>query len=177
MEFRFILDHGNTFKELLNLNRVATKKGKILRFAVLLLRVALVLGGIILLVPGILLLSPVKESQHVGIACLIVGIIWLLLGLFYFHYGAWNSRRLHLKNVGSIIISLTKDDIVEVTQMSDSRFGYDVVKEICFYKNTYFLFVDRKHALILPCDQLVSGCVGNLQQALEERCGIPVKKM
>ena len=177
MEFRFILDKGNTFKELLKLNRAAVKRSKLMRILVPLLRIVLVLGGIFFLVPGIVMLSPGEGELHVGIACLAVGVIWLLLGLFYFHYGAWRSRRMQLKNIGSIIISLTENDIVEVTQKTDSRFGYDVIQHICFYKNTYFLFVDKKHAFILPCGNLVSGNLDDLQSVLEERCGRTVQKL
>ena len=175
MEFRFILDDGNSFRDLLNLQKVSVKRSSLLRILVPLLRVILVLGGVFFLVPGAVLLKP--DSLPTGIACLLVGVVWLLLGLFYFHYGAWKSRRMRIKRVGGSIISLTENDIVEVTQMSDSRFGYDVVQEMYFYRNTYFLFVDKKHALILPCACLVSSSADDLLQTLEARCGKQIKKL
>ena len=177
MEFRFILDNGNEFRELLLLNKVVVKRNAFLRVFVPLLRIALTIIGVFFLLTGCVLLFGDYDSKSAGVACTLVGVVWTFLGLFYYRYGAWRSHRMTLKNVGSIIISLTEHDIVEVSQMSDARFGYDAVRELYFYRDTYFLFLDRRHALILPLAKLSSGQAELLEQELSSRCGKTLKKL
>jgi len=177
MEFRFLLDQGNEFRELLLLNKVVVRRSSFLRIFVPLLRIILIAGGLFLLLPGCVLLFGQYDNKTAGVAAALVGLVWFLLGVFYYRYGALRSRAMTLKNIGSIILMLTQDGIQEVTQKTESRFGYDAIREVYFYRNTYFLFVDRKHALILPCSKLVLGQAEDLEKTLEERCQTTVKKL
>ena len=52
MEFRFILDNGNEFRELLLLNKVVVKRNAFLRVFVPLLRIALTIIGVFFLLTG-----------------------------------------------------------------------------------------------------------------------------
>lgn len=177
MDFQFQLENGYDFYELLLLNKAVVRRNAFLRVFVPILRTVFVVGGLFFLITGCLFCFSVFHDLAMGSICIFAGLLWLLLGAFYYRYGAWRSQRLQLKNVGSVSISLNENDIHELTPRSESRFSYDAIQEVCFYKNTYFVFLDKKHAFILSLDKLSAGQPDLLAKVLEERCGKAVKPL
>ena len=84
MAFTFFLPDGYSKADLVNLNRVHTKLGKIRRWLIPALRVVFTLGGIFLIWCAALLLAfdGIADGMLASIIVFfLVGVLWLLLGL------------------------------------------------------------------------------------------------
>jgi len=177
MDFQFRFENGYDFYELILLNKAVVRRNAFLRVFVPILRSVFVVGGLFFLITGCMFFFAGFHDAAMGAICILAGLLWFLLGAFYYRYGAWKSRRMLLKNLGSISISLNEKDIHELTSRSEARFSYHLIQEVCFYKNTYIVFLDKKHAFILSLNKLSAGQPDLLAMALEERCGKAVKQL
>lgn len=158
MQYQFHLPDGYLMRDLIHLNQVVVRRKWFLWLAVGILRIVLSVVGFMLLLTGVFMLFGNYDVQIVTAVVIgLVGLVWFLLGIFYYRYGAWRSRRLMLKDVGAITVTMTDDQIEEQTEKGASRFSYQMVQEVLLFRDTYFLFLDRRHALILPIRSLTEG--------------------
>lgn len=171
MQFQFRLDNGYDFHQLLLLNKVVVRRKRSSRIFVPILRTCLIVVGLFFLITGSMLLFGGYGEIFTGIACITAGLLWSMLGVLYYRYGAWKSRSLLIKNLGTVCIDLNTIDIHEKTLKSDAHYAYSAIQELCFYKDSYFLFLDKRHALILSLKNLTCGAPELLLKTLEERCG------
>ena len=109
MTFTFHMPEGYSTADLVALNKVHTRRGKIRRWLIPALRVVLTLGGILLVLGAAVLLAYGWAENGLLISIVVffvVGILWILIGLFHYRISAWNSRRLTIRDLGSITVTL-----------------------------------------------------------------------
>ena len=177
MDFEFYLPHGYEKQDILALNKVVVRKKPILRIFVPILRIALSAFGLFLLIAGLMFLFGDYDEKSTGVFCVLVGAIWFFLGVFYFRYLAWRSRRVAIKNTGALTVTLTEDGIGETNTMTSAVFPYSTIQEIVCYCDTYFLFVDKRHAFILPIRHFSAGTVASFEAFIGEKCGKSIRKL
>ena len=177
MAFTFFLPDGYSKADLVNLNRVHTKLGKIRRWLIPVLRVVLTLGGVLLiLMAALLALDGVEDGMLASIIVFfLVGVLWLLLGLFRYRISAWNSRRLTLKGLGSITVTLDGDGVEEICDKGHTHYAYEAFVKAACYRDTLFLFLDKNHALILPFSAMTQGTAGELEDFWARLSGVPIR--
>lgn len=161
MEFRFELSNGCLAQELVALNKLYAKKSKIRRWTTPLLRLFFVLVG------GAFVLSSLSclDGGYVGetpvwrlvAVPLVIGLLWLFLGLFYFRFSAWKSRRMMLENSGSFLFVLDDEGVTEQTSKGVAHYHYDSFQEAYDDQKRWFLFLDKHHAFILPKEAMTMG--------------------
>lgn len=178
MSFTFCLPDGYSTADLVNLNRVHTKLGKIRRWLIPVLRVVFTLGGIFLILSAALLLAydGIADGMLASIIVFfLVGLIWLLLGLFRYRVSAWSSKRLAVKDLGSITVTLSEEGVSENTNKGYALHPYDAFVGAACYRDILFLFLDKNHALILPLSVMTGGTAAELD-AFWTRCGgLPIQ--
>ncbi len=178
MAFTFFLPDGYSKADLVNLNRVHTKLGKIRRWLIPALRVVFTLGGIFLIWCAALLLAfdGIADGMLASIIVFfLVGVLWLLLGLFRYRISAWNSRRLTLKGLGSITVTLDGDGVEEICDKGHTHYAYEAFVKAACYRDTLFLFLDKNHALILPFSAMTQGTAGELEDFWARHSGVPIR--
>ena len=181
MEFRFELPEGYSTQDILALNRLWTKKSKVRRWTTPLFRLFLlfvgasfVLSSLSWLDGGYVGATPVWQLVAIP---LVIGLLWLFVGLFYFQISAWRSRRLMLKNVDRFKFTLDSEGVREQTNKGTAHYRYDVFVDAYDYQDRWFLFLDKRHAFILPKAALTVGEAGMFAVFWTEKTGKAVIQM
>ena len=178
MTFTFHMPGGYSTTDLVNLNRVHTKRGKIWRWLTPLLRVVLTLGGFFLLASGALLLACGGAEDGLLTSIIVfflVGLAWLVIGLFHYRIGALNSRRLTMKDLGSITVTVGGEGVTETTNKGQALYPYDAFVGAACYRNTLFLFLDKNHAMILPYAAMTGGTAAELEAFWARHSSLPIQ--
>ena len=176
MTFTFHIP-GYSTADLVTLNRVHTKRGKIRRWLIPALRVVFTLGGIFLVLSGALLLAYSEEDGLASsiVMFFIVGILWILIGLFHYRISAWNSRRLTMKGLGNITVMMDEEGVSETTGKGNALTPYAAFTDAVCYRDTLFLFLDKNHAMILPFAAMTGGTVAELEAFWVQHSSLPIK--
>lgn len=160
MRFEFYMPNGYATNDLMNLSRVYIKMGTVRRWLRPLLRGLMILCGAVLVLGGAILLFSGAAEEGLGSAIvifLVIGCLWLLIGLFAHRLNAWGSRRLMIKGLESITVTLDETGVAETTNKGTALHPYKAFVDVVCYRNTYFLFLDKRHAIILPVQTMTQG--------------------
>ena len=181
MEFRFELPEGYSYRDMLVLCRVYRCKSRVRRWFSRLFRLAMVLFG------GSMVLSALSwlDGGYVGETPLWVLVAWplfmgtllLALALFEDHLAAWGSRRRNLQNAGRILVCLNEDGVTEETRTLREACPYSAVTEAFACKGYWLLFVDQRHAYILPQAAMTAGDPAVFSDFLTEKTGKTIKRI
>lgn len=178
MYYQFRLN-GYTIQDLLVLNRVTAKCYR--RTRTLLRRAVYFLAGLALLATGMLLLLDAVllegDSLLLGIVLLAAGLLYLGLGIFYHRLSAWRSRRMLLKDAGEITVTLDDAGVREQGQKGESFYPYRAFIGCVHSQGRYLLFIDNKHAIILPEAAVTVGDPNTLGQKLSEKFGGELREL
>lgn len=161
MEFRFELPNGYSTQELMVLNKLSIQARKLRRWITPLFRlfsivvgVAFILSGLSWLDGGYVGETPIWQLVALPLAA---GLLWLLGGLFYFRLSAWQSRCMMLKNSGGFLIVLDDEGVTETTSKGTAHYHYSSFQHAYTDQKRWFLFLDKRHAFILPKEAMTMG--------------------
>ena len=181
MEFRFELPDGYSYQEMLALYRGYVRKNAVRRWIVRLLRLYLILSG------GLLIFSSFSwlDGGYVGETPLwtlvawpfFTGLLLLAIGLFQERLAAWVSRRRNLQNSGRLSVCLNDDSVMTETKKGTEVRPYSAFTEAYVYKENWLLFLDKRHAYILPRFAMTEGDPGAFPAFWTEKTGKPMKKI
>ena len=181
MEFRFELSNGYSYEDMLMLCRAYVRKSPARRWLDRLCRLCLILLG------GAWILSALSwlDGGYVGETPLwvlvawpmFIGLLLLALGLFWDRLTAWGSRRRNLQNLGHISVCLNEDTVVVETKKGTEVRPYSAFTEACAYKEYWLLFLDKRHAEILPQTVMTVGNPDAFPAFWAEKTGMPIKKI
>ena len=99
-----------------------------------------------------------------------------VLWVFIDRIVAWLSARMQLKT-GSLDTTFAEDEISVVTDKLKEQYPYSSVIEAYHYKKTYFLYVDKRHAMLLPERCFTEGDVSLFGEFISEKCKVTVKEV
>lgn len=172
MYYQFKLN-GYTIQDLLVLNRVTSKCYR--RTRTLLHRAVYFLAGLVLLATGMLLLLDAilleGDSLLLGIVLLAAGLLYLGLGIFYHRLTAWRSHRMQLRDMGEITVTLDDAGVREQGRKGEGFYPYSSFIGCFHSRGRYLLFLDKKHAVILPEPAVTVGDPAALGARLAEKFG------
>ncbi len=171
-QFQFEYD----FQDLLVLNRVYTKASDGRRAASILARVFLILSGVFIVAITALVMILAECTLRMALYFLF-GLLELALAIFYYHYNAWISKHLQIKNAGVWTITVDEDGVREHSAKGDNIFPWNVLEGGYHSRGRYFLFIDKKHAVILREQALTQGDPATLRAFLEEKLQKKVKEI
>lgn len=179
MQFCFVLPQGYETKDLIALNRIFVKRGKIRRWIVPMLHIAMSVYGGALLISGLGILIPGETLDlkylHVAILPLILGVFLLCLGLFSYRIGACFSKRSMIRNMGGITVSISESGVLEQLEKKGTTYrNFSAYVDAACYRDRYFLFVDKSHAIILPKCAITEGTTNDFEKCWQKWSGIPI---
>ena len=106
-----------------------------------------------------------------------MGTLLLALALFEDHLAAWGSRRRNLQNAGRILVCLNEDGVTEETKKGKDIRPYSAFTEAYACKGYWLLFVDQRHAYILPQAAMTAGDPAVFSDFLTEKTGKTIKRI
>lgn len=163
--FQFQYDY--TLEDMNALSRVTARTYR--RKKVLLLRLALALLGVAYLVVGGAMFAP--GSKLFGVILLGAGLLFLCLALFYHQGAAWRTKRMMAAGAESSTVTLEEESVHGKSKLGESSYPYSAVIGAYHYRERYFLFLDRRHAILLPERALIRGDPTGLKDFLEKKMG------
>lgn len=176
-KFQFELP-GYSRQDLLALNKLSVKKSKLYRWLTPLFRLICCLVGIFFLLTGVLLIygscTGFLRRWALAAFSIVLGFLWLYMGVFHFQRSAWRSRRLLLRDAGDIHVVFSEDGMVEDSKKGSGFYHYDAFVGAYDYCDRWFLFLDKRHAAILPRAAMTAGDPEAFGAFLEEKLGKPV---
>ncbi len=134
--------------------------------------IIMLLAGAIIVVEGILLLALGNIGQ--GLFSLALGLLLALLFLFRARVNAWSARR-NMAKMENMTIKLSADHITETNAGAMFQVPYGNVERVFYYRERYFLFLDKRHAHILPEAHFAVGDPKDFSAFIEDRTGKQVE--
>ena len=182
MEFQFELPDGYRKEDLLALCRLQYRKTLFSRILTSLLRGLLSFVGLFLLIPGLfILLGPPSGGRFAGDE-LRYGITWTLLGLLFLavaifrdRINANRSRRMLNKNMGSMHMTFTEEEVLEKAKGVEARLSYSLFLDFYRYRDWWFLYIQKHRAYVLPFSAMTAGSAENFEKFITEKTGLSVK--
>lgn len=169
--FRFQFDY--TLEDMNALSRLAGKTYR--RKKVLITRTVLALLGLAYLAMGALFFA--DQSWVVGIILFVAGVFFAAVAIFYHQGTAWRSKRMMVEGEGTFTVDLEEENVRGRSGKGESAYPYSAVTGAYHYQERYFLFVDKRHAMLLPERGLVQGDGAALKGFLEEKLGKEIKEI
>ena len=116
-----------------------------------------------------------SASRSFSWIVLIVAVIFLCFGIFFYPYQAFTIQRRQPKNVGETVYTFKENSFHMESGMGEQEYGYDRLLKVYETEGHLFLMVGAKSALVLPKRCCVVGTPRGLKEFLEKKTGIPVE--
>lgn len=159
-------DHGYEKADFIAMQKLYQKK--MLPWWKYVFALILLIAGVIVVAEGILLLAFGNIGQ--GLFSLVWGLLLALLFLFRTRINAWGSRRQAMKT-GNLTIKFSAEGLTETSRMGTFSMPYGNVERVFYYRERYFLFLDKRHAHILPERAFAVGDPKDFSTFIEDRTG------
>ena len=160
------------FPQLLALNRLSGKT-----YRKWISRCSRGIGGLlgsVLILSNILLMQ--SEGFYIGVVPgFLLGGVFLAVCFFYHYVNAWGSSRQIIKKARQSTVRMDEAGFTEESEMATIHHKYSVFYALYTYSGYFFLFLDKKHAYILPKAAFVRGDPAVFPQFIEEKSGIMMK--
>lgn len=169
--FQFQYDY--TLEDMNALSRVTAKTYR--RKKVLILRVVLALLGLAYLFVGGVMVS--GKGTVPGLILMAAGLLFGAMALFYHQGTAWRTKRMMVEGESGFTVTLEEESVHGKSEKGESSYPYSAVVGAFHYKGRYFLFLDKRHAVLLPERALVQGDSVTLRAFLTEKLGQEIKEL
>ena len=135
----------------------------------------LILGCIAVLTSGVLAFALGAWSREIGFYWLLVAVLLvLLIGMRALRQNA------SLKSVnaqGTITLTTDESGIHARTATLSTDFGYDAYCDLVHYRDTYYLYIDKRKAQIVPERCFTQGDPAAFGSFMAEKTGLTVKEI
>ena len=179
MPFFFTFTDGYTKEDFLLLNKVFIRKKTSRRILIPLLRIFLTGCGLLLLaisVEGIIGAMNGTINAVQIVLYLLLALLEIYAGLFYYVRRANRARKQMLKeNRLSFFAELREDHFTVYSAEFKSEYQYDMVEQLIFWKDRWFIFLDERHCHILPMKNLTHGDADTLAPFLAKKTGKEIR--
>lgn len=171
-QFQFVYE----FEDLLILNRVVAKAYR--RWLTRITNILWPLIGVSdLLAAGFLIYLQGKDAFPVALIALVIGAFLCASPFFRYHLAAWQSRRMLVKDTGELTVVLDEDGLREHSLKGEGFYPWESFINVYRSRGSYLLFLDKKHALILPGRVIPEETVAPLERFLAEKFGTEIKEI
>ncbi len=170
-QFRFQLE----FQDMLTLNLIHEKVHR--RWWSGLLRVLGIALGAAALLEAALMLIFLREKVGLALVLALLGAAMVTAPCWRPRLNAWQSQRMLVRGGGEQTVTLADDGIHGHDEKGEGVSPWSAVEEAYHARGLYLLFVDRKHALILPERALERGDAAALKAFLEEKLQRNIKEL
>ena len=168
----FQFQYEYTLEDMDALSRVTAKTYS--RRKVLFYRTVLMVLGLAYLGMGGYLFS---GNAMVGGILMTAGLLFTVISIFFHRGTAWRSKRMMINGGGEVAVTLEEEGVRGKSQTGEDFCPYTSVISGFHYWERYFLFLDKRHAILLPERGLIQGEPTGLNHFLEEKLGKEIKEI
>ena len=163
-------------EDLVSLNRVVSKAYR--RWLTRITNILwLLIGGSDLLAAGFLIHLQGKSAFPVALIALVIGALLCASPFLRHRLAAWQSRRMLLKDTGELTVVLDEEGLREHSLKGEGFYPWKGFIDVYRSRGSYLLFLDKKHALILPRRVIPEETVAPLERFLAEKFGTEIKEI
>lgn len=155
------------------LSRVTAKTYR--RKKVLLYRLVCALLGIGYLAFGLTMIP--SGQKAIAVILVAAGLFFSATAVFFHKGTAWRSKRMMVEGAGELTADLEETGVRGRSQKGEDFYPYGSFIGAYHYKGRYFLFQDKKHAVLLPDAGLVEGDAAELKNFLEQKLGTAIQEL
>ena len=105
------------------------------------------------------------------------GIFFAVMAVFWHPLTARRLRKHSLKGVGALTMELEENGIRNFHQMGEGLTLYSAITDAFYYRERYFLTMEKRQVLLLPERALVQGDAASLRAFLEVKLGKKIKEI
>lgn len=165
--YQFEFEHD--YQDMVTLNRVYSKTyGR--RWIIVLTVFGIVVGIVRLMAAVLLIAFHSDEPLWSMIVNRFLLSVLLLTGWFWWpRLNAIFSKRMLLKGAGMLTVALDEKGIYEHSAKGESQSPWSSFIGVYHCRARYLLFLDKRHAIVLPERALVAGDPATLRAFLEEK--------
>jgi len=169
--FRFRYEY--TLDDMNALSRVTAKTYR--RKKTLVYRLVCALLGVGYLALGLMMIP--SGQKFTAVILVAAGLFFSAIAIFFHKGAAWRSKRMLVEGLGELTAELEETGIRGKSQKAGEFYPYDAIIGAYHYRGRYFLFLDKKHAVLLPETGLVEGDSAALKDFLERKLGMAVVEL
>ncbi len=153
-----------TIEDLILLNRIANK-----RWLIAIFRVFFIFSAVIWLAttPSMFM----DGNIFSGVFFVIVGLFFLAIGVFYYRVSAYLSKKTMIDGFQETEVTMEEDGFRERGTKGENYFLYGAVMALYHHQGRYFIFLDKKHAVILQEACFTKGDLAAFPSFMEEKTG------
>ena len=129
---------------------------------------------------GLLALTLYLAVQQTLSGEILIRVLLLFLLVGFWFLTRENRIRMALaghKKTGSFTIGFTQEHVTIGTEEKKEAFPYDQFTELCRFRGSYYLFVDKNKPFILPERCFVEGDPAAFGAFLAEKTGLEIKEI
>lgn len=162
MRFEFYMPEGYSEEDLLKLIEAYDRRKPVRYWGTILFRGFLVIFGFMMIAGG-LMLTLSGNASPVSLVGMVAGVMWVTLGFLFKKFRTMKSRRAMLQNTGSVTITFDDCGALVQTEKGSTNYPYSSFETLVSYQDTWFVFLDDRHALILPESAMNQGVLGDFE--------------
>ena len=170
MEFK--AETNLVYRDFLNWIRVHAKTSKKKANAVLNILIAVALA---LIIAGAAILICLDALETDIIIMLVGAGVCFAVVLMRNRINAKSSQKLYIKSIGTVYITANDEAIFAKNLKSEEKYFYSGLTAIYTNGDTYYLLLDKNHAIILPKRSFTSGDPESFAAFLTEKTGLAVE--
>lgn len=102
-------------------------------------------------------------------------VLNLSVAIGYRRYAAFLTRRRLTQPGETMSVTIDDSGVTDRTGGVTTRYEFSTLYAVCWYRDVYLLFINKKSALILPERYRSGGSSGELRRFLEEKTGKPLR--
>ena len=124
---------------------------------------------------GLIILAAFDAIDTDMIIMLLIFLLCFTYLLFRNRLNARISQKSFMKNIGTLFYTMNDDGIFVKTLKSEERYYYSGITAIYTAGDTYFILLDKNHALILPKRGFVSGAPESFEDYITSQTGLTIE--
>ncbi len=124
-----------------------------------------------LAIGGLLLLS---EAGGFGGALCAMGLLFLIVGLFYYPVMGWRSAKAIPADIGELTYTFEEDGFTQAQSRGSAKIEYSRIFACAESKTVFAIFYDETHGVFLPKRSVPEPDA--LAAFLEEKLGFPLRQ-
>lgn len=128
--------------------------------------------GMLLVVAGAIILISLDAVDTTEIFLLIAAAVCFSVIMFKNRINARSSQKMYLKNIGTVYITANDEALFAKTLKTEEKYFYSGLTALYSNGDTYYLLLDKNHALILPKRSFTEGDPEAFAGFLGEKTGL-----
>ena len=133
--------------------------------------------ALVMVAASLVILAYFDEIGTDMVICYIIFALAYTYLLFRKRITAKISQKMYLKNTGTQYVTINDEGIFSVNKKTEEKYFFSGICAIYHGGDTYFLLIDKNHAIVLPERSFTWGDPDDLAAFITEKTGLEIKEI